>query len=214
MRSFVEAPTTARRATFRPSMAARRMSPRKLATREPSFVWQMLVPISSSTVGTRRTRARASLPTTIKPLGDNPAAGTLSYSASGLPDGLDIDPVTGRITGTLMTGQQIILCSDGLSDGVSTVKMSGIMKHQHTNQAQVDALQAAALGAGGHDNITIVVVGAPAETVMEEAGDDRPDLQTTQELPSIAAAASPVGHNGKIILLTGVMMALAIWWLL
>ena len=87
----------------------------------------------------------------------------------GVSESVELKP--GRITGTLMAGQQIILCSDGLSDGVSTVKMSGIMKHQHTNQAQVDALQAAALGAGGHDNITIVVVGAPAETVMEEAGD-------------------------------------------
>ncbi len=129
----------------------------------------------------------------------------------GVSENVDLKP--DRITGTLLTGQQIILCSDGLSDEVSTVKMAGIMKHQHTNQAQVEALQAAALGAGGHDNVTIVVVGAPAETVIEEAGEDRPDLQTTQEIPSIAAAARPVGHNGKIILLTGVMMALAIWWL-
>jgi hypothetical protein len=46
------------------------------------------------------------------------------------------------------------------------------------------------------------------------ADDSRPDLQTTQELPSISAAAEPVSHNGKIILLAGVMMALAIWWIL
>ena len=92
--------------------------------------------------------------------------------------------------------------------------MAGIMKHQHTNQAQVEALQNAALGAGGHDNITIVVVGSPEESTIVAADDSRPDLQTTQELPSISTAAEPVSHNGKIILLAGVMMALAIWWIL
>lgn len=130
----------------------------------------------------------------------------------GVSDTVNLQPDC--ITGTLEPGQQIILCSDGLSDGVSTVAMASIMKHQHTNQAQVEALQNAALGAGGHDNITVVVVGSPEETTTVPADDSRPDLQTTQELPSISAAAEPVSHNGKIILLAGVMMALAIWWIL
>ena len=130
----------------------------------------------------------------------------------GVSANVDLKP--GRITGTLKPGEQIILCSDGLSDGVSTVAMAGIMKNQRTNQAQVDALQSAALDAGGHDNVTIVVVGTPFETEYVLAEDDRPDLQTTQELPSMGSSAEPVSYNGKIILLAGVMMAMAIWWIL
>jgi PPM family protein phosphatase len=130
----------------------------------------------------------------------------------GVSANVDLKP--GRLTGTLKAGEQIILCSDGLSDGVSTVTMAGIMKNQRTNQAQVDALQHAALDAGGHDNVTIVVVGTPFETEYVLAEDDRPDLLTTQELPAMGAAKEPVSYNGKIILIAGVMMAMALWWIL
>ncbi len=130
----------------------------------------------------------------------------------GVSRSVDLEP--GHITGTLASGQQIILCSDGLSDDVSTVTMTSHMKRTHTNRAQVDALLHAALDAGGRDNVTVVVVGTPPAAIPEQDGDsDRPDLQTTQEVPTIAAAASPTNYNGKILMLAAAMFALAVWWL-
>ena len=92
--------------------------------------------------------------------------------------------------------------------------MAGHMKKTHTTREQVDILLNAALEAGGRDNVTVVVVGTPAATISDKDGRaDRPDLQTTQEVPTIGAAAAPVNHNGKILLLAGAMLALAVWWI-
>ncbi|MEH6611477.1 MAG: protein phosphatase 2C domain-containing protein [Halioglobus sp.] len=130
----------------------------------------------------------------------------------GVSRSVDLNP--GRISGKLGAGQQIILCSDGLSDEVSTVAMAGHMKKNHTTRAQVDILLNAALEGGGRDNVTVVVVGTPAATISAKDGQtDRPDLQTTQEVPTIGAATAPVNHNGKILLLAAAMLALAVWWL-
>jgi protein phosphatase len=130
----------------------------------------------------------------------------------GVSRSVDLDP--GKVTGKLAAGQQIILCSDGLSDEVSTVAMAGHMKKTHTTRAQVDILLNAALEAGGRDNVTVVVIGEPAMPITaKDNREDRPDLQTTQEIPIVGATAEPVNHNGKILLLAGAMLAAAIWWI-
>lgn len=58
-----------------------------------------------------------------------------------------------------LAADRILLCSDGLSDMVRDDRISEIMNTFASEpQATCDALVAAALGAGGHDNVTALVV--------------------------------------------------------
>ncbi|WP_053981199.1 PP2C family protein-serine/threonine phosphatase [Marinagarivorans algicola] len=58
-------------------------------------------------------------------------------------------------------GDWLILCSDGLTDGVSDQEICNILSaHDHIPSA-VDALMAAALTAGGRDNISVLIVSRP-----------------------------------------------------
>ena len=56
--------------------------------------------------------------------------------------------------------QKILLCSDGLTDFVSTDEIAKILAQDGTDQSRVDNLIVAALAGGGKDNITIIVVSA------------------------------------------------------
>ena len=60
--------------------------------------------------------------------------------------------------GTLSAGQVLLLCSDGLSDVVDSGLISDTLAAQGPLQATCDALVAAALEAGGKDNISVVLV--------------------------------------------------------
>jgi len=66
-----------------------------------------------------------------------------------------------RERGVIKPGQQIILCSDGLSDELSDEEIATQMCDHDSAQGQVDGLMQAALTAGGSDNITVIVVGSP-----------------------------------------------------
>jgi PPM family protein phosphatase len=55
----------------------------------------------------------------------------------------------------------LLLCTDGLSDLLDEGQIARILAGRTTNPAQ--QLTAAALDAGGHDNVTVVVVGPSAE---------------------------------------------------
>lgn len=55
-------------------------------------------------------------------------------------------------------GDRILLCSDGLTNEVSEVEITSVLRESPEPQVAVDALLARALGAGGHDNISVVVL--------------------------------------------------------
>ena len=55
-------------------------------------------------------------------------------------------------------GDVFMMCSDGLSDTVSTDAMADIMQKHPAPKEAVRALVAAALDAGGHDNVTVSIV--------------------------------------------------------
>jgi len=69
------------------------------------------------------------------------------------------------VESTLVSGQKLILCSDGLSDEVGNDELVHIMQESSSKQASdqeiVDALIATAIKNGGHDNVTVIVVSAP-----------------------------------------------------
>lgn len=68
-------------------------------------------------------------------------------------DGLEIEVVHGR----LMAGQQLMLCSDGLVDEVLDEDIARIMLAAPTPKIALKNLVNAAVDAGGHDNISIVI---------------------------------------------------------
>ncbi len=76
-------------------------------------------------------------------------------------------------------GQKILLCSDGLTDCVSDEDIEAIMAEGgEDDQEVVDKLIEAALEGGGKDNVTVIIVSAPATVKSVEtdthvpSGDD------------------------------------------
>lgn len=57
----------------------------------------------------------------------------------------------------LRSGDQLMLCTDGLTDLVAEPAITQVLQSATTAQAACDQLVAAALAAGGKDNITVVV---------------------------------------------------------
>ena len=66
-------------------------------------------------------------------------------------------------------GDRLILCSDGLSSMIPDSDIENIASQSSTAQICVDNLVDAALAAGGHDNVTVVVVDLVDDGVMREA---------------------------------------------
>lgn len=74
-------------------------------------------------------------------------------------------------TGQLFKGQFMLLCSDGLTDELEDEQIAEIMASAVTPENMVDRLIEAALGRGGHDNISAIVFSASecaAEMPVEE----------------------------------------------
>ena len=55
-------------------------------------------------------------------------------------------------------GDRIVVCSDGLTDELSDARIEAELKAEPDPQAAAERLVAAALAAGGRDNITVLVV--------------------------------------------------------
>ena len=66
-------------------------------------------------------------------------------------------------------GDRLILCSDGLSSMIPDSDIENIATQSSSAQICVDNLVDAALAAGGHDNVTVVVVDLVDDGVMREA---------------------------------------------
>jgi len=66
----------------------------------------------------------------------------------------------GQVRGRLYPGQQILLCSDGLSGELSVDQISEILRLESDEQAKVDRLIQTALDNGGNDNVTVLLISA------------------------------------------------------
>ena len=77
-------------------------------------------------------------------------------------------------------GQKLLLCSDGLSNDVSEAEICEVLAANPDNQRASEFLIAAALDAGGRDNITVQVISSPQGATSDaENGNSR----TTPEQP-------------------------------
>ena len=68
----------------------------------------------------------------------------------------------GRVKGRLHQGQQLLLCSDGLSGEVSDFEIVEILKLELSEKQKVDLLIQKSLDNGGSDNVTVLLVPAVA----------------------------------------------------
>ena len=72
--------------------------------------------------------------------------------------GSDPDMYADHFTLNISAGDRVIICSDGLSGMVEDSLMEAIAVSTATPQQAADSLVSEALAAGGHDNVTVVVV--------------------------------------------------------
>jgi PPM family protein phosphatase len=77
--------------------------------------------------------------------------------AVGLDPGLEVDTPPPL---QLEAGDQVLICSDGLTDAVPDDRIAGILRDHSDGQAACQALLEAAKAAGGPDNITVVLLRA------------------------------------------------------
>ncbi|WP_082849967.1 PP2C family serine/threonine-protein phosphatase [Halioglobus sp. HI00S01] len=134
----------------------------------------------------------------------HPERNVLSQSL-GVSDTINVAP--GRIRGDFNSGDQLILCSDGLTDEVSDTQIAQIMARETTVQSQVKGLINAALKAGGRDNVTVVVIGEKGD------GNHCATNGTLGGLPAVEVESEDnTEHDSKVLLLLGIMAAVAVAW--
>ena len=69
----------------------------------------------------------------------------------------------GRVQGSLYRGQQMLLCSDGLSGEVSPSEICAVLSLELDEQQKVDLLIQKALDNGGSDNVTVMLISAASD---------------------------------------------------
>lgn len=110
--------------------------------------------------------------------------------------GVDREVEVDTLIEELQPGDQILLCSDGLTGPVGDEAIAGILTTQTHGDDAVDALIAAANEAGGPDNITVVLLrvvdAAGAFTGAAPVADDQDETQ------DLGAAAAPPGTVQQI----------------
>ncbi|MAD80655.1 MAG: hypothetical protein CMJ50_07415, partial [Planctomycetaceae bacterium] len=66
----------------------------------------------------------------------------------------------------LTSDDQLLLCTDGLTDMVSDQEIAAELRRHTTSQSACDALVKQALANGGKDNVTVVLAAVKSETAM------------------------------------------------
>lgn len=82
--------------------------------------------------------------------------------------GSDPDMYADHFSVNVDLSDRVILCSDGLSSMLEDSEIEGIAVSSATPQAAADHLVSAALGAGGHDNVSVVVVDVLDDGTLEQ----------------------------------------------
>lgn len=69
-------------------------------------------------------------------------------------DEMEVDVLSGKLRFT----EQLLLCTDGLTNRVNDAKIAAILARQNNIEISADSLIQAALAAGGQDNITAILI--------------------------------------------------------
>lgn len=128
----------------------------------------------------------------------------------GVSEHMALEP--GQARGSLAPGEQVLLCSDGLTDELQDGQIERLMSENDSPETQVDALIRAALDAGGNDNVTAIVIGACQPRV---AADPVDELETTHDIrhDRLEGANKAGRFPFRALLLISAIATLAIWLL-
>jgi PPM family protein phosphatase len=121
--------------------------------------------------------------------------------------GTDEDVEVDEDTVALLDGDQLLLCSDGLTGMVTEDQIQAILENSEQPQQAADRLVKAANRAGGIDNISVVVLAA-----VGEGGEapDRPPRRVTAPSPSTVRRW---GLRAGLTLLIALVVLFGIrWW--
>jgi serine/threonine protein phosphatase PrpC len=124
----------------------------------------------------------------------------------------DMALAPGSVVGQLQANQQILLCSDGLTDELSDNAVASQLRRNSSTQEQVDGLISAALTSGGRDNVTVIVVGSASTGNPVRKTRQFNDLETTQEIGQAVEdnVQSRTDHRRKLWLAAAVIIILAV----
>ena len=110
--------------------------------------------------------------------------------------GVDVDVDVDTLEQVLQPGDQVLLCSDGLSGPVSDAEIADLLLTEPDGQRAVDTLIQAANNAGGPDNITVVLLrvedDGTAGAVAESDELDDEDTGNLGEAVRTTALVDPV----------------------
>lgn len=122
------------------------------------------------------------------------------------PEETDLQALANQGMG-LLPGDQILLCSDGLSDLVEDEEISEVLKSQEMSAA-MSSLVDMANERGGHDNITIVALKVPEPDETPSDAIPQDVVPQKNALPRLTCAII-----GIAIIFVLLITALAIWLL-
>jgi protein phosphatase len=106
----------------------------------------------------------------------------------------------------LLPGDQLILCSDGLSDLVEAKEILGVTQTGTLSEA-LSSLIEMANRRGGHDNITILAIKVPAADEVPNAVVEQKVLSPKQNLPYLTCAIISIS-----LILIFLLGAMTIWY--
>ena len=101
--------------------------------------------------------------------------------------GLEIEQVHGRLT----SGQQLMICSDGLVDEVLDADIAKLLREASTPQQALNDLVEAAVAAGGRDNITVVLASVDAGVATQTKEAIEPEAVRVTALEQALKKAEP-----------------------
>ena len=86
----------------------------------------------------------------------HPARHQLTQHLGIFPEEFTLEPHTAEAA--LLPGDDVLLCSDGLTDGVSDAAIAGCLLRERLPRQAADGLLSLALAAGGRDNISLILL--------------------------------------------------------
>jgi len=89
--------------------------------------------------------------------------------------------------GRFSRGQELLLCSDGLTDELTDSEIEEVIAVNASAQDRVDSLIESALDHGGNDNVTVIVLCAPENAPEPTARSETTGLGTKIELVLVGA---------------------------